>query len=619
IGVSQRSTITYWFFGSGSLALRWTPMLFVQDMLGGNGLIGARYFVGYNLPEVTGYVGLAALVATAAFVARLTRRGWVGECRDYVVFVVVGAVGLVATWGTFTPLGHVFRLIPLFGHTRLQSRNVILVDLAGALMLAWWLDRIEARDLAGASLVGGRRWFTLWPAAFAGLLSLALVVDGVPIVRFLGATAASAHLVHSEWLSLTLHLALAAALIALVLSLTRPRARRWLVGFVLADLLIFLVFNSTGLVGGHTIEPARASAVAALGDRGRTALVDLSGANGRAYEALGESNMNVFTRLPSVQGYGSLISTIYDNATGTHPQTTLNPCALRRGTFGPLRLAAIAVAQGRLVSEPGNHAAAPDRCLDAARTTVTNRYFGAVLRVNSVKLSNTTGGLTTGPLTIELLSGTGRVVARVSANAGFTHTILAVAESSFNGVRAGGLRVVTPAGGVIARASVTTSSGATYALNSPFELALASPDWRLSSSAGGYQVFRATSVAPPAWLVGEGVASRVTSVRTATWGDSWVGVDAVGGPVTLVRSMAYLPGWRATATDAAHRSVDLTVDRHGLVQSVRVPPGQWTVHFHYHAPHIEVGLAVSAGAAVLWLAAAAVLWSRARRRSPVSI
>jgi len=41
--------------------------------------------------------------------------------------------------------------------------------------------------------------------------------------------------------------------------------------------------------------------------------------------------MNVFTKLPSVQGYGSLISTIYDNSTGTHPQAAVDPCRLADG------------------------------------------------------------------------------------------------------------------------------------------------------------------------------------------------------------------------------------------------------------------------------------------------
>ena len=554
IGFSQRSTVTYWFFGSGSLALRWTPMLFMQDLLGGNGLIGPRYFVGYNLPEVTGYVGLLAVVAAAAFVARLTRRGWVGECRDHVVFVVIGVVGLFATWGTFTPAGHLFRLIPLFGSTRLPSRNVILVDLAGAMMLAWWLDRIEAGALDEASLTGGRRWFTLWPALFVVGLSTALLVDGVPIVTFLGAKAADAHLVRSEWASLSWHLALGAAVVATLLQISTAAARRWLVGLIVADLLVFLVFNSTGLIAGHTLEPSRATAVAALGTDGRTAMVDVGGANGRAYQRLGEANMNVFTRLPSVQGYGSLISTIYDDATGTHPQTTLNPCSMRRGTFGPLRLSAIAVAAGQLLTSPGTNMAAPSWCLAVPRTTSTNRYFGATRTVTSVTLRGPGGNaLASGDLTVELLSGTGAVVASARVAALDSVTV------QFAHVAAGGLRVLSPTGATVSTALVTTASPrATYQLDSPFELALSGSHWRLASSTTGYQVFRATRVAPPDWVAGAGPAgraagpARVTSVRNASWGDSWV-ERGRAGRAGDARARDRLPAGLARDRDVARR------------------------------------------------------------------
>ena len=86
--------------------------------------------------------------------------------------------------------------------------------------------------------------------------------------------------------------------------------------------------------------------MALLGTRGRTALVDQGGAHQHQFQALGVPNMNVFTTLPSVQGYGSLISTIYDNSTGTHPQAAIDPCRLADGTFTQLRLAAIAVCTG---------------------------------------------------------------------------------------------------------------------------------------------------------------------------------------------------------------------------------------------------------------------------------
>ena len=59
--------------------------------------------------------------------------------------------------------------------------------------------------------------------------------------------------------------------------------------------------------------------------------------------------MNVFTHMASVQGYGALVSDIYDNATGTHPQAMLNACHLADGTFTQLRLGAIAISSSELM------------------------------------------------------------------------------------------------------------------------------------------------------------------------------------------------------------------------------------------------------------------------------
>jgi hypothetical protein len=58
------------------------------------------------------------------------------------------------------------------------------------------------------------------------------------------------------------------------------------------------------------------------------------------------------------------------------------------------------------------------------------------------------------------------------------------------------------------------------------------------------------------------------------YGDTWVDVDATT-PVTLVRSMAYLPGWRATALNTTTgKSEALKVTRDGLIQQVTCPSGR---------------------------------------------
>jgi len=190
---------------------------------------------------------------------------------------------------------------------------------------------------------------------------------------------------------------------------------RVLLGVLVADLVIFSLLTSTGLVGSFgPREASRSSAVALLGTKGRFALVGGGGERSGAFRILGEPNMNVFTGLSSVQGYGSLISTIYDDATGTHPQAALNPCRLADGTFTQLRLSAIVISTAELAT---NTSLAPVPSLGCVANTPelsTRRYFGQLLKVHTIILTSALGKvLSNGPLHVELLSRDGKPVGPV--------------------------------------------------------------------------------------------------------------------------------------------------------------------------------------------------------------
>jgi hypothetical protein len=609
IGFSQRSQVSYWFFGSGSMSWKWTPLLFVNDLFGGNGVAGqARYFASYNLPEVTGYAGIVALCAVGAYLTRLTRRGWRDDARDLSPYLVLLVVGLFATWGNYLVTGHLFRALPFFGSTRLQSRNVILVDLAAAMLAAWWVDRLESRDWRGAGLLGARRLLTLAPAAAVAALALLAAVDGRRLVGAMGLTTDEAALAGHQPLTMALHVALALALV--VVALGAPRrgdVRRAVLGLVVVDVVVFLATCATGFVSsGYPTQPSRQVAVSAFGTQGRSAVVDVEGSHYREFIALGAPNTNVFTRVPSVQGYGSLISTIYDRATGTHPMDLLNPCALRKGTFTQLRLGALAIAAGQLTTSVGGHIGAPAWCLAAPKGPVTSRYFGRVVELANVELRAAGSQLAAGDLTVSALGASGRVVGAPVVESGAR----ASATIDLGGVRAAGVEVRGRHLDLV-DAVATPARGPAMNLDTPFNLALAGRGWHLTSTVADYAVVRQRHVEPAAW-VARGGAGRVVSVREASWGDSWVSV-ATPTSTTVLRSQAYLPGWRASAVSSSGARREFAVTRHGLIEAITVPAGRWTVHFHYHAPHIELGVIGSAAATVLWVVVGALLW-RGRRR-----
>jgi hypothetical protein len=543
----------------------------------------------------------------------------VGAERDYTIYFVLGVVGLLATWGSFTPLGHVFREIPLFGSTRLQSRNVILVDFSLTIMLGWWLQHVRARDVQ-AGLEKGFRWITALPALLAAALSLSLLIWGPSTVARFGVPAGTAHFVEGLKLVNSLHLVLAlvAAAAVLVWRHSRHLLRILLCVFAL-DLVVFLMFTATGLIGGSgPREPSRAAAVALLGDQGRFALVDVSGAHTGNYRALGQPNMNVFTGLASMQGYGALISTIYDDATGTHPQASLNACHLADGTFTQLRLSAVAISATELSTNTDLSPTVSSGCVANKRKPSTRRYFGQLLKVHSIILTSSTSPvlgdqLSTSPLHLRLLSGDGKPIGPELRAAEATTKKAVFAWN--RPTRAAGF-VVSSASGVQVGSAVVNPYGdkPSYSLNTDFQLAISSTSWHLSSTQKKFSVFKAAYVLPPAWLNPSRSNGRVTRVRNAAWGDTWITVDLRSASV-LERSEAYLPGWRATAVNAASgQVVDLTVHRSGLIESVDVPKGEWTIHFHYHAPYIEVSLAVSTASLVLLIGVASGFTIQNRRK-----
>ncbi|HEV3186489.1 MAG TPA: hypothetical protein VGZ04_00415 [Acidimicrobiales bacterium] len=618
ITFSQRAGIDYWFFGAGSLPLRWSALFFVPDLFGGSGVLGQPgFFVNYNLAEVTGYAGVIALMAAAAFFSRVTRRGWKGGERDYVLYVVVGVVGLLASWGSFTVAGHVFRAIPLFGSTRLQSRNVILLDFAFAVVLGWWLQRVQDRQLAPAGLGTRTRWVTLSPAALIAVISVVMLGWGPWFIDHLGIPEGVSTFASGLRATDSLHLAIALAAVAAVLFWRHSRRLlNLLIVILIVDLVVFSVFTGTGLIGGTTPrESSRSTAVSLLGTKGRFALVGNDTARTGVFRVLGEPNMNVATGLASVQGYGALISTLYDNATGTHPQATLNACHLADGTFAQLRLSAIAISSSELATSTTLERKVPSTCVPETSSPSTRRYFGQLMRVTSIALDGHGRALSHGSLTVQLLNGQGVAFGRVYAfNAkGGGAKIENVGLSPLGAPLAAGFIVTSHTGVDVRDAVVTTTGGSSYRLDSNFQLALSSSAWRLSSTDNGFSVFKATSLLPPVWLTSPG-NGHVSDIRTASWGDTWVNVSVTKSSL-LERSEAYLPGWRATAVNTSSgRVINLSVYRVGLIEGVRVPEGSWTIHYHYHAPYIEVSAAVSAASFLLLVGAMGGLGLRRRRR-----
>jgi hypothetical protein len=623
INQSQRTDLTYQWFGAGSLYVKWTSLLFVPDLFGGNGLLHQpSYFVNYNLPEVTGYVGVLALVAFFAFLTRLTRRGWRAEDRPWTLYVLLIVVGLFATWGSYTPLGHLFRAIPLFGSTRLQSRSIILVDLGLVVFLGWFVQKLVDKDFVGAGLRTWRKWVTLAPAMLTALLAFFMLFFGNDIVQWMTSTTTPVYLASYERPTLVVHLVLALALLAaLTWGIGRRRLAHALCGLVALDVVIFALFCGEGFLAGRVnVEPSRAYALTAIDPVGRYALVDPSGINHYTFEDLGAANLNVFTKLASVQGYGSLIDELYGNVTQTHPLFGLDGCQLARGVYHQLQLSTVIVPMNKLTTRVRPGITTPPQCVQPHDEASIVRYFGERLAVRSITVQGLKGQLASAsPMTAQLLNAKGRPEGpAITMPEGTSVTF----DFSSQHEIATGVLVSSPSG--ILTESVAVKQNVkpfvSYDLDTQFQQALSSSAWYYVDTVGTLTYFRATSVRASAWLGTHAATSRIKKIVDATWGDSWITVAATH-PTVLKRSMEWIPGWHATAVNVSSGRVEtLHVVRSGLIQQVIVPPGTWRVHFHYHAPYIDVGLLGSVGGTLVLLGAWYYVraWVPRRRKDKVS-
>ena len=246
IRASQRAVESYHFFGAGSLRPTWSVLLLVPDLFGGSGHLGQpHYFTTYNLAEVTGYVGLLPVGAALVLLSRSVGRRRSRRAADWGVCLALGGLVLLLAWGTFTPLGHLFAAVPLLGKTRLQSRNLEILDLALAVLLAFFVDRaLDARPPARAGARG--RALAAAPAAAAAAVCVAALVAPGAVVGWLAGHPVEGSAVRDLWPWLAAEGALAAGVVALFWrwrhlgGAGRPRA---IAALVVADLALFaLIF-----------------------------------------------------------------------------------------------------------------------------------------------------------------------------------------------------------------------------------------------------------------------------------------------------------------------------------------------------------------------------------------
>ncbi len=662
VATSQRAANSLALFNAGSLAPKWLLLIFVPDLLGGSGSFSQPSFLAsYNLAEVTSYVGILPLVAALALLGRLRLRS---RPPEWLVWHIVAVVGLLFALGGNTPLGRLLVHVPLFGDQRLQSRSILVADLALAILLAYWADRplpdgdrrpavhglLRRADLG--TLLGILPPLAVIAVALLGITRHTALLSWMGVASSVAASAGGRL---GPWLIPYAVLGVAAVALVVAASRISPRLRTGLVAaFVVADVVVFTVLAVVAVAphagsgqdvtaskvsraaaahpSGHARKRAGNGApavrpVSALGYPGRFAIYDPRLLDGAELTQLGSPDLNVMSGTPSVQGYSSIVDGRYASATGAHHavgdgQDVLAPKAVADGVLGQLDTSVLLTLPGYLVTaaDADGPAAGPPgtgrRVIRAGGRTTW--YFGAALAVSKVQVADGQKGSAAG-LRVGLMTPGGRVH-WFAAAAGSTSTLVATLPRPLTSVAVVGL--AGPGGAVLGPPAIVARGRGVLVADGILQDALQPPQWAFAGQDGSFGIFADRDA--------QGALRLVPSPGTSAAGDA---VTALGGPaddpiaaavqsphgVRLIRSVAAIPGWTARWQPRKGPAVPLVVHRAGVVQEVDVPPGLGTVTWSYKPPLVTVGAAASAAAivVVLLLLLLAWLWPQfAGRRSP---
>jgi hypothetical protein len=238
----------------------------------------------------------------------------------------------------------------------------------------------------------------------------------------------------------------------------------------------------------------------------------------------------------------------------------------------------------------------PPNCLaEKWNVESTKRYFGREMNVRSIKVQVLTKASSSlSSLKLQMINTEGKPTGSIATPTSSTSTDVSF---NFEGAGAGGAGFILTSTSefkvkstIVTRAATPATS---YELNNSFQLAMDSAPWVMTKTTGTLAVFRSFAKDIQFRFSADARDCKITNINNVIYGDSWVYVDD-STSADLIRSMAYLPGWHATAINpATGRSRVVMIEKYGLVQKVHLPSGKWIVHFHYHAPYIEKSLLIS--------------------------
>jgi hypothetical protein len=633
----------------GSYPTPFSIFALVPYLDGGYGRLGEiGFFSQYNLPEVEIYLGLLPLIAIVA----LLHPRWPSKIapRDRLTWYAVGTFGYLLALGANTPLERFFNRIPIYGHQRLQSRNMIIVATAVCVLFAGWLDRTDAPPVDARWRRYDRITALVPLALVVALVVWALTATGSLVHVFAG-HAAGPGVTHTVREATVIALAFAVGAAAIVWLRPRLTTRQWAAAaaaFVAVDLGLMAFTSqlmespSNDLVSGTT--PIQQLMAAHLSPGGRVVNYDPQTYASWAGSPQGIPDLNIIPGMPSVSGYASIVNGNYESVTHTHEQDDLDVGQLVSGTLDRLNLQQIVTVPEYflvpLASAPHSLSSVqqtseaygtdpvlvqgyganyndtaypfypgPRPSLHSGDTR--SWFFGESLEPASASLLFTkpTGSNALVRLGVLRADGSTSWGSTVSLAAGATRVAAHLPRGQAIGLS------VQVVGSLPAHQAVVSVGGQSYELAGSLSSTVVPGPWHQAGTAQGYVVY--TFAKPPTPITASTQSGRSLPVRvlSSTTKSEQISVDAPL-PSSVIRSVAWDSGWQANISVNGGASRTVTVHSFDLVQKVDIPAGHVVVTFHYRPPHLTVATVLSIGAIGVLLALLAVWVVVRRRREP---
>ncbi len=363
-------------YAFGFLALPFWGWLFmlVPGMRGGNGNFSLPLST-LPIDEWAGYVGLLPLAALGGLLTRSfgrrRNRDKDDKTGEWLLWIVLIVAGILAVIAPSVPGLSLLSRVPLYGATRIQSRSLFLVDIGLAMVLGFYLDRIErTKDIDWIDALGA-----VSPMLVVLFFVSFTLIYPAPFDKMLGIPPGSGNPVTEMATFFAFPVIMAIEIAVFTGALPRLTKRTIDILFIVVlfvdGIFLWTAVSPMGLYSSTARIDNLSSVTGISSIAGYSHYQSITGRTASSARVAISTSLymptnipgqlkglsfdeNILESIPSVQGYGALVWKRYDAATCTHQPFLLSVASLastnRPSTFDDLDL-------GTLITGPGSFTA----------------------------------------------------------------------------------------------------------------------------------------------------------------------------------------------------------------------------------------------------------------------